>query len=114
MPMPNAHIHELICACVAPKFCAAWKTTAPVLVNPTRTTTNPATMAGKDKSRKNCMNNFSVLQSLFQNIRDARGRGLQRLFNVYNYVALRPVLLRLKTIYICFRFICFCMRCPYL
>jgi len=40
--MPSAHIHELICAGVAPAASAAWKTMAAELVKPTRTVTKPA------------------------------------------------------------------------
>jgi hypothetical protein len=45
MPSPKAHIHELICAGVAPKLVAAWKTMATELVKPTSTATKPAVPA---------------------------------------------------------------------
>ena len=45
MPRPSAHIHEVICAGVAWKACAAWKTRATELVKPTNTATKPAVTA---------------------------------------------------------------------
>ena len=55
MPQPRAHIHELICAGVAPKAWAAWNTRATELVTPTNTATKPALSADRLKSLKNCM-----------------------------------------------------------
>ena len=52
MPRPSAHIHELICAGVAPSAVAAWKTIATELVKPTSTATKPAVAAGSDRSRQ--------------------------------------------------------------
>ena len=52
MPRPSAHIHELICAGVAPSAVAAWNTIATELVKPTSTATKPAVAAESEKSRK--------------------------------------------------------------
>jgi hypothetical protein len=52
MPNPRAHIHEVICAGVAPNACAAWNTMATELVNPTNTATNPAVAADTLRSRQ--------------------------------------------------------------
>ena len=53
MPTPSAHIHELICAGVAPSAVAAWNTIATELVKPTSTATKPALAAERDRSRRN-------------------------------------------------------------
>ncbi len=55
MPRPRAHIHEVICAGVAPKACAAWNTMAMELVNPTSTATKPAVAEDRLRSLKNRM-----------------------------------------------------------
>jgi hypothetical protein len=55
MPRPSAHIHEVICAGVAPKACAAWNTSATELVKPTSTATKPAVKADKLRSLKKRM-----------------------------------------------------------
>ena len=52
IPRPNAHIHELICAGVAPSPVAAWNTMATELVKPTRTATKPAVVADTEMSLK--------------------------------------------------------------
>ena len=52
MPRPSAHIHEVICAGVAWKACAAWNTMATELVNPTNTATKPAVKADRLRSLK--------------------------------------------------------------
>ena len=51
MPMPSAHIHEAVCAGVAPSACAAWNTIAAELAKPTSTVTKPAATAASDWSR---------------------------------------------------------------
>ena len=55
MPKPSAHIHEVTCAGVAWKACAAWNTMATELVNPTNTATKPAVKADRLRSLKNRM-----------------------------------------------------------
>jgi hypothetical protein len=45
MPRPSAQIHEAVCAGVAPRAAAAWKTMTTELVKPTSTATKPATRA---------------------------------------------------------------------
>ena len=50
MPRPSAHIHELICAGVAPSTVAAWNTMPTELVKPTSTATKPAVAAERDRS----------------------------------------------------------------
>ena len=50
MPRPSAHIHDVVCAGVAPSACAAAKTMATELVKPTSTATKPATTADSDRS----------------------------------------------------------------
>jgi len=56
MPRPRAHIHEAIISGVACRACAAWKTMATELVNPTSTATKPAVKAERLRSLKNCIN----------------------------------------------------------
>jgi len=58
MPSPSAHIHDVICAGVAWKACAAWNTMATELVKPTSTATKPAVKADRLRSLKNCMAAF--------------------------------------------------------
>jgi hypothetical protein len=48
MPRPSAQIQEAVCAGVAPKACAAWKTMTTELVKPTSTATKPAARAETD------------------------------------------------------------------
>ena len=60
MPSPSAHIHEVICAGVAPKACAAWNTMATELVKPTSTATKPAVKAERLRSLKNRMAGHSA------------------------------------------------------
>ena len=55
MPRPSAHIQDVVCSGVAPKACAAWKTSATELVKPTNTATKPATAADRLRSRKKLM-----------------------------------------------------------
>jgi len=55
MPMPSAHIQEVICSGVAPNASAAWNTMATELVKPTRTATKPAVKALGERSLKNCI-----------------------------------------------------------
>lgn len=50
MPRPSAHIHELICAVLAPSAVAARKTIATELVKPTSTATKPAVTANSETS----------------------------------------------------------------
>ena len=50
MPRPSAHIHEVVCAGVAPSACAAAKTMTTELVKPTSTATKPATTAETERS----------------------------------------------------------------
>ena len=50
VPTPSAHIHDVICAGVAPRPCAAWNTIATELVKPTSTAMKPATMAESETS----------------------------------------------------------------
>ena len=50
--MPSAHIHEAICASLAPSARAASNTITAELVKPTSTVTKPATIAGIDRSRQ--------------------------------------------------------------
>ena len=49
----DLHIHELICAGVAPSAVAAWNTIATELVKPTSTATKPAVNAAALRSLKN-------------------------------------------------------------
>jgi hypothetical protein len=50
MPRPSAHIHEVVCAGVAPSAWAAAKTMTTELVKPTSTATKPAITADSDRS----------------------------------------------------------------
>ena len=56
MPKPSAHIQDAVCASLAPKACAAEKTMAAELVNPTRTATKPATTVDRDASLNHFFN----------------------------------------------------------
>ena len=60
MPSPSAHIHEVICAGVAPNACAAWNTMATELVKPTSTATKPAVAAERFTSRRKAMERLSM------------------------------------------------------
>jgi hypothetical protein len=53
IPKLNAHIHEAICAGVAPSDAAAEKIIAAELENPTSTATKPAITADGETSRQN-------------------------------------------------------------
>ena len=53
MPRPRAQIHDVACAGVAPRACAAANTITTELVKPTSTATKPATTAATEKSRTN-------------------------------------------------------------
>jgi hypothetical protein len=56
MPKPSAHIQEAVCASLAPRACAAEKTMAAELVNPTSTATKPATTVDRDASLSHFFN----------------------------------------------------------
>src|SRR5690606_24235519 len=64
MPRPSAHIHEAVCAGVAPIACAAWNTIATELAKPTSTVTRPAATADTDWSRQACRRGGILIAAL--------------------------------------------------